>query len=291
MTLNKMHGLGVIFTMLVVVLIVSPSTINNMYNNILGRVGLIALIIFFAMHNVTLGLLTALCVIVATNMSMVEGFDTASIGTGQNIDPSLLGTGQNISNIKAQLQAAQANQSATTSSSTTAPTTSTTSSTSPTTSTTSSTSPTTATTSSTSPTTATPAPTTTATPAPTTTATPAPTTTSTTATPAPTTSTTSPSTNSSTTSSTPSTSSSTYTMPSFTTSLKKRINNGATTGSNTTGSTTTGTNSSNGVDRQSVQQALQSTSSNSMPVNKGMFRSDEVAPSSKESFGCMGAPY
>ena len=278
MTLNKMHGLGVIFTMLVVVLIVSPSTINNMYNNILGRVGLIALIIFFAMHNVTLGLLTALCVIVASNMSMVEGFDTASIGTGQNIDPSLLGTGQNISNIKAQLQAAQANQSATTSSSTT-----------------SSTSPTTSTTSSTSPTTATPAPTTTsttATPAPTTstTATPAPTT-STTATATPTnTSTTTPSTNSSTTSSTPSTSSSTYTMPSFTTTLTKRINNGTTTGSNTTGATT-GSNSSNGVDRQSVQQALQSTSSNSMPVNKGMFRSEEVAPSSKESFGCMGAPY
>ena len=290
MTLNKMHGLGVIFTMLVVVLIVSPSTINNMYNNILGRVGLIALIIFFAMHNVTLGLLAALCVIVASNMSMVEGFDTASIGTGQNIDPSLLGTGQNISNIKAQLQAAQANQSATTSSSTT-------SSTSPTTSTTSSTSPTTSTTA----------------PAPSTTATATPTTTSTT-------SSTTPSTNSSTTSSTPSTSSSTYTMPSFTTTLTKRINNGSnttgsnttgsnttgsttgstttgsttgstTTGSNTTGSTTTGTNSSNGVDRQSVQQALQSTSSNSMPVNKGMFRSDEVAPSSKESFGCMGAPY
>ena len=79
-------------------------------------------------------------------------------------------------------------------------------------------------------------------------------------------------------------------MPSFTTTLTKRINNGTTTGSNTTGATT-GSNSSNGVDRQSVQQALQSTSSNSMPVNKGMFRSEEVAPSSKESFGCMGAPY
>ena len=273
MTLNKMHGLGLIFTMLVVVLIVSPSTINNMYNNILGRVGLIALIIFFAMHNVTLGLLAALCVIVATNMSMVEGFDTASIGTGQNIDPSLLGTGQNIFNIKAQLQAAQANQSATTSSSTTAPTTATPAPTT-TSTTTSSTSPTTSTT-------ATPASSTTATATPTTTATATPTTTSTTN------------------SSTPSTSSSTYTMPSFTTSLKKRINNWSTTGATTTGSTTgattgsttTGTNSSNGVDRQSVQQALQSTSSNSMPVNKRMFRSDEVAPSSKESFGCMGAPY
>ena len=244
MTLNKMHGLGVIFTMLVVVLIVSPSTINNMYNNILGRVGLIALIIFFAMHNVTLGLLTALCVIVASNMSMVEGFDTASIGTGQNIDPSLLGTGQNISNIKAQLQAAQANQSATTSSSS-----------------------------------STPAPSTTATATPTTTSTTVPTTST------PTTTSTTPTT----TSSTSSTSPSTYTMPSFTTTLTKRLNNGTSTGA-TTG-TTTGTNSSNGVDRQSVQQALQSTSSNSMPVNKGMFRSDEVAPSSKESFGCMGAPY
>jgi hypothetical protein len=269
MTLNKMHGLGLIFTMLVVVLIVSPSTINNIYNNILGRVGLIALIIFFAMHNVTLGLLTALCVIIASNMSMVEGFDTASIGTGQNIDPSLLGTGQNISEIKAQLQAAQANQSATSSSSTT---------------------------SSTSPTTSTTSPTTTSTTSPTTTSTTSPTTTSTTS-PTTTSSSTSPTT--STTSSTPSTSSSTYTMPSFTTTLTKRINNGTTTGSTTTGtttgstttgSTTTGTNS-NGVDRQSVQQALQSTSSNSMPVNKGMFRSDEVAPSSTESFGCMGAPY
>ena len=253
MTLNKIHGLGLIFTMLVVVLIVSPSTINNMYNNILGRVGLIALIIFFAMHNVTLGLLVALCVIVASNMSMVEGFDTASIGTGQNIDPSLLGTGQNISNIKAQLQAAQANQSATTSSSSSTPAPSTTATATPTNTSSTNTSSTTSTTPTTTSSTTSTTPTTTTSTTPTTTST----------------------------SSTSSTSPSTYTMPSFTTTLTKRLNNG----------TTTGTTSSNGVDRQSVQQALQSTSSNSMPVNKGMFRSDEVAPSSKESFGCMGAPY
>lgn len=231
MTLNKMHGLGLIFTMLVVILIVSPSTINNMYNNILGRVGLIALIIFFAMHNVTLGLLVALCVIIASNMHMVEGFDTASIGTGQNIDPSLLGTGDNISNIKQELQTAQANQSANASSTSTS----------------------------------------------------SPATTPTTITTTP--STTSSSTTSST--SAPSTTTTSTTTPSTTPST-----------TTTTSTTTTATtNKKDGVDRQAVQQALQSTSSNSMPVNRGMFKSDEVAPSTapstttQEGFSSMGAPY
>ena len=212
MALNKMHGLGLLFTMLVVILIVSPRSINNMYNNILGRVGLIALIIFFAMHNVTLGLLVALCIIVASNMYMFEGFDNASIGTGANIDPSLIGTGQNIMNLKQELQQAQASTSTATTS-TTAPATTSTSTTAPST-----------------------------------------TSTSTTAAPATTTATT---------------------------------------------PTTITTQSTGGVDRQSIQQAIQSKSSNTMPVNKGMFKSkyDEVAPSTststttQESFSSMGAPY
>jgi hypothetical protein len=222
MALNKMHGLGLLFTMLVVILIVSPRSINNMYNNILGRVGLIALIIFFAMHNVTLGLLVALCIIVASNMYMFEGFDNASIGTGANIDPSLIGTGQNIMNLKQELQQAQAS---------------------------------------------------------TTTAVPA--TTSTTAAPATSTST------STTTTAAPATTSTTATTP--TTSTATVTPTTITTSSQNTG----------GVDRQSIQQAIQSKSSNTMPVNKGMFKSkyDEVAPSTststttQESFSSMGAPY
>jgi len=248
MALNKMHGLGFLFTMLVVVLIVSPRSINNMYNNILGRVGLIALIIFFSMHNVTLGLLVALCIIVASNMYMFEGFDNASIGTGENIDPSLIGTGQNIMNLKQELEQAQASSSTpaatdstTAATSTTAPATSTTSTTAPTTSTTSTTAPATSTTN-------TPATTSTA-PATTSTA------------PATTTTSTAPAT-------TPTT-------------------------------ITTSTQNTGGVDRQSIQQALKSKSSNTIPVNKGMFKSkyDEIAPSSspstttQESFSSMGAPY
>ena len=75
MALSKMHGLGFLFIMLIVVLIVSPKSLNNLYNNTLGRVALIGLIIFFAMNNVTLGLLAALCVIIASNMYMFEGLE------------------------------------------------------------------------------------------------------------------------------------------------------------------------------------------------------------------------
>ena len=78
MALSKTHGLCFLFTLLIIVLIVSPRSLNNLYNNTLGRLALIALIIFFAMHNVTLGLLAALCVIIASNMYMFEGFDDMS---------------------------------------------------------------------------------------------------------------------------------------------------------------------------------------------------------------------
>jgi cytoskeletal protein RodZ len=78
MALSKNHGLCFLFTLLIIVLIVNPRSLNNLYNNTLGRLALIALIIFFAMHNVTLGLLAALCVIIASNMYMFEGFEGMS---------------------------------------------------------------------------------------------------------------------------------------------------------------------------------------------------------------------
>jgi hypothetical protein len=70
-----------------------------------------------------------------------------------------------------------------------------------------------------------------------------------------------------------------------------------TTTPSTTPSTTSSTTSSTGVDRESVKQAIQSKSSNTMGVNKGMFSSTEVAPTSAPStttqdpFSSMGAPY
>ena len=74
MILTKMHGVSGLFLLLVIILLVKPIFYNNLYNNILGRVVLIAVLLFFAINNVTLGLLVALIIIIGTNMFFVEGF-------------------------------------------------------------------------------------------------------------------------------------------------------------------------------------------------------------------------
>lgn len=74
MTLTKIHGVSGLFILLVVILLVKPIFYNNLYNNILGRVVLIAILLFFSINNVTLGLLVALIIIIGTNMFFVEGF-------------------------------------------------------------------------------------------------------------------------------------------------------------------------------------------------------------------------
>jgi len=73
MILTKMHGVSGLFVLLVIILMVKPIFYNNMYNNVLGRVVLIAFLLFFATNSVTLGLLFALIIIIGTNISFVEG--------------------------------------------------------------------------------------------------------------------------------------------------------------------------------------------------------------------------
>ena len=73
MTLTKMHGVSGLFVLLVIILMVKPIFYNNMYKNVLGRVVLIAILLFFATNSVTLGLLVALIIIIGTNISFVEG--------------------------------------------------------------------------------------------------------------------------------------------------------------------------------------------------------------------------
>ncbi len=105
MALSKMHGLGFLFVMLVVVLIVNPRAIHNMYNNILGRVVLIALLILFAMNNVTLGLLVALCIIIATNMYMFEGLENMPVEAKGQTDAKSTDTVNVITNASANANA------------------------------------------------------------------------------------------------------------------------------------------------------------------------------------------
>ena len=66
--LNKTHGLLVLFTVLILVLVINPSFIKNMYSSILGRILLVFIVLFFAMNNMTLGLLVAMIFIVFSNL-------------------------------------------------------------------------------------------------------------------------------------------------------------------------------------------------------------------------------
>ena len=69
-----------LFLLIVAITTISPNIINDLYGNILGRIVLIAIILFFTIHNTTLGLLVALCLIVASNQFFgvnkirIEGF-------------------------------------------------------------------------------------------------------------------------------------------------------------------------------------------------------------------------
>jgi hypothetical protein len=71
----KKFGVLGLFLMLVIILMINPLLIYNIYDNILGRVILIIIIIFFTIHNVTLGLLAVLCLIIASNMYFIEGLE------------------------------------------------------------------------------------------------------------------------------------------------------------------------------------------------------------------------
>jgi hypothetical protein len=79
--MQKIHGLIGLFLMLVVTIAVSPGIINNIYDTILGRIVLLGVVIFFTVHNTTLGLLVALCLIVVSNKYLIEG--------NENMDDSM----------------------------------------------------------------------------------------------------------------------------------------------------------------------------------------------------------
>lgn len=77
-----------LFLLLVIILIINPLVIHTAYNNILGRIILIGIVIFCSMNNVTLGLLAALCLIIASNMfftqssyNLFEGLENLNTST------------------------------------------------------------------------------------------------------------------------------------------------------------------------------------------------------------------
>jgi len=72
----KSQSIVALFLALVVSLALNPKIINNIYENVLGRIFLICVVIFFSINNTTLGLLVVLVIIAALNQfaSFTEGF-------------------------------------------------------------------------------------------------------------------------------------------------------------------------------------------------------------------------
>ena len=118
----KNKCVAALFITLVIILAVNPSFINNVHNSILGRIFLVAMVVFFANHNMTLGLLFVLVIISASNQftSFVEGMDNNTGTTGRSIGGTTGGTtsetgiqpvltdDERINQLKTKLQDAQA---------------------------------------------------------------------------------------------------------------------------------------------------------------------------------------
>jgi membrane protein implicated in regulation of membrane protease activity len=91
--MNKMHILSGLLVFLILVLLISPSLFRNMYSSVLGRIMLVVVVIFFAMNSVTLGLFSALIIIIASNMFYREGLDnmdtTSTSTTSTPVDSAI----------------------------------------------------------------------------------------------------------------------------------------------------------------------------------------------------------
>jgi hypothetical protein len=115
----KNKGVAALFITLVIILAVNPRFINNIHNSILGRFFLVAMVVFFARYNMTLGLLFALVIISASNQftTFVEGMDNNSRTIGDDTSSGTTGTQpvvttdssqtEKINQLKAKLEDAQ----------------------------------------------------------------------------------------------------------------------------------------------------------------------------------------
>jgi hypothetical protein len=90
----KTKGIIALFVALVIILALNPRVVFNMYDSVVGRLALIAIIIFFSICNTTLGLLLVLALIIVLNRftTFTEGFSTFTEGlTTLDTVPSTVG--------------------------------------------------------------------------------------------------------------------------------------------------------------------------------------------------------
>jgi len=91
--------------LLVVVFIVKPNILNHAFNTLLGRIALVAIVIYFSKNNMFLGLFVALCFILGFHLrkiglGMIEGFEPVARTIGDDTQPPKLKNDENVEKVK-----------------------------------------------------------------------------------------------------------------------------------------------------------------------------------------------
>lgn len=112
MTKKINESLGLL-GLLIVIFVVKPNILNHAFNTLLGRIALIAMVIYFSKNNMFLGLFVALCLILGFHLQkilgMMEGFEPVARTIGDDSQPPKLKNGENVEKIKV-LTTATANE-------------------------------------------------------------------------------------------------------------------------------------------------------------------------------------
>ena len=98
----KTKSIGALFVALIVILIISPKAMNQIYTSMAGRLVLVGVVVFFAMNNTTLGLLCALAIITASNQfgSFVEGMENGTVASPAPTIVPDMGSGINLPSLE-----------------------------------------------------------------------------------------------------------------------------------------------------------------------------------------------
>jgi len=85
-----------LFIFLVVIIAINPRWIYNLYDNFIGRLILLIVVVFFATHNITLGLLVVLALIIVLEQytTFSEGLDMMGTTAPTTIGDDTVSTGK-----------------------------------------------------------------------------------------------------------------------------------------------------------------------------------------------------
>ena len=92
--MDQMNVMFALFVLLVAVVYVNPSMVKKLNHTILGRIIIVAIIVYFSVHNTTAGILAALVIIcVMQSYIYQEGFDGTGAVTAPSAAPTVSAAG------------------------------------------------------------------------------------------------------------------------------------------------------------------------------------------------------